>query len=489
MRAFARAVRPLRAAVPRFHSFAAGAWPEEVLGRECRTFPAVAADIEVLGDPTAYYEAILDGIRSSRRRVTLAALYLGTGPMEQRVMEELRAACARHPSLHVRVLFDHSRGTRGGGHSTAAMFNRLVSEFPAQVHASLLLMPQLRRRWTARLPTRLNEGIAVQHAKAYVFDDTLLLSGANMSNDYFTNRQDRCWRFHDNPGLAAHFHDLVDRVAPFSHSVRPASWVPIAEFPDASSAAPAVLRRFGAALADWARPAGAAPSADARTADTTVHLAANCAPLGVSQDTDVTQQLLAHALASGCAVHLATGYFNLPRSLRSLLAGGSLAPGASARLLTAHPSANGFFTATRSPAGALPLAYSRIEEDFVRQCARRGVADRVSVSEWRRKGWTFHAKGLWVASTADEDPFLVTLGSPNFGRRSAERDLEAQAFVTTRSPDLSRRAGEECDQLFADSEPVGPDTFRDPSRRCRLYGGYTHGYWVEAARRAIAAAM
>lgn len=489
MRAFSRALRPLRVVRPRLCSTAAVAWPEEVLGRECRAFPAIAADIEVLRDPSAYYEAILDGIRSSRRRVTLAALYLGTGPLEQRVMEELRAACARHPSLRVHVLFDHSRGTRGGGHSTASLFNQLVSEFPAQVHASLLLMPQLRRRWAARLPTRLNEGIAVQHAKAYVFDDTLLLSGANMSNDYFTNRQDRCWRFHRNPGLAAHFHDLVDRVAPFSHTVRAASWVPVAETADASSSAPAVLRRFGAALADWATPASAASNADARAADTTVHLAANCAPLGVSQDTDVTQQLLAQALASGCAVHLATGYFNLPRSLRDLLAGGSLAPGATARLLTAHPSANGFYTATRSPAGALPLAYSRIEEDFVRQCERRGVGDRVSVHEWRREGWTFHAKGLWVSRSDDSDPFLITLGSPNFGRRSAERDLEAQAFVTTRSADLSARAGQECGQLFTDAEPVGPDTFQDPSRRCRLHGGYTHGYWVEAARRAIAAAM
>jgi hypothetical protein len=32
---------------------------------------------------------------------------------------------------------------------------------------------------------------AVSHLKALVFDDTLILTGANLSQDYFTNRQDR----------------------------------------------------------------------------------------------------------------------------------------------------------------------------------------------------------------------------------------------------------------------------------------------------------
>jgi len=41
----------------------------------------------------------------------------------------------------------------------------------------------------AKLPARYKEGIAVSHIKAYVFDDTVILSGANLSNDYFTNRQ------------------------------------------------------------------------------------------------------------------------------------------------------------------------------------------------------------------------------------------------------------------------------------------------------------
>lgn len=47
------------------------------------------------------------------------------------------------------------------------------------------------------LPPRVREVVGVMHMKAFVFDDSLLLSGANLSNSYFTNRQvrERGWRW------------------------------------------------------------------------------------------------------------------------------------------------------------------------------------------------------------------------------------------------------------------------------------------------------
>ena len=37
----------------------------------------------------------------------------------------------------------------------------------------------------------LNETVGLQHMKLYLYDDTVLISGANLSEDYFVNRQDR----------------------------------------------------------------------------------------------------------------------------------------------------------------------------------------------------------------------------------------------------------------------------------------------------------
>ncbi|KAI9576186.1 hypothetical protein GQX74_014246 [Glossina fuscipes] len=44
------------------------------------------------------------------------------------------------------------------------------------------------KRW---IPPRWNELLGLQHMKIYLFDDAILISGAILSNDYFTNRQDR----------------------------------------------------------------------------------------------------------------------------------------------------------------------------------------------------------------------------------------------------------------------------------------------------------
>ena len=39
------------------------------------------------------------------------------------------------------------------------------------------------------LPPRVSEVVGVCHLKAYIFDNDVLISGANLSNDYFTIRQ------------------------------------------------------------------------------------------------------------------------------------------------------------------------------------------------------------------------------------------------------------------------------------------------------------
>ena len=41
------------------------------------------------------------------------------------------------------------------------------------------------------LPPRVSEIVGVCHLKAFIYDDNVLMTGANLSNTYFNNRQDR----------------------------------------------------------------------------------------------------------------------------------------------------------------------------------------------------------------------------------------------------------------------------------------------------------
>jgi len=53
--------------------------------------------------------------------------------------------------------------------------------FQDRFELSLYHSPKLRGLWKMLMPNRYNETIGIQHCKAYVFDDTTVISGANLS--------------------------------------------------------------------------------------------------------------------------------------------------------------------------------------------------------------------------------------------------------------------------------------------------------------------
>jgi CDP-diacylglycerol---glycerol-3-phosphate 3-phosphatidyltransferase len=63
---------------------------------------------------------------------------------------------------------------------------------------------------------RWNEVVGLQHMKIYLFDDSVIVSGANLSDDYFTNRQDRYVLINDCPALSDFLDGLVSTVSDFS---------------------------------------------------------------------------------------------------------------------------------------------------------------------------------------------------------------------------------------------------------------------------------
>ena len=59
------------------------------------------------------------------------------------------------------------------------------------------------------LPPRVSEVVGVSHLKCYMFDDDIIISGANISDTYFSNRQDRYFLVRNARLLANHIRSLV----------------------------------------------------------------------------------------------------------------------------------------------------------------------------------------------------------------------------------------------------------------------------------------
>ena len=65
----------------------------------------------------------------------------------------------------------------------------------------------------------LREIFGVHHLKAAVFDNSVIITGANLSEDYFTDRQDRAYIISNCTPLANYFSDLISILIDVSFNV------------------------------------------------------------------------------------------------------------------------------------------------------------------------------------------------------------------------------------------------------------------------------
>ena len=406
--------------------------------------------VTCLSGPREFYDALLRGVSESTRDVTLCALYLGTGPKSRALVEAVALQCRKHPALRVQFLFDASRGTRGRkrGASSACLLAPLLAEFPDRVTASFYTMPLL-ERLPARAPSPLDEVIAVSHLKAMVFDDAVLLTGANLSEDYFTDRMDRYVRFADAAPFASYWSDLVRAVARFSSSLtvggqgdEGAGGAPRWQL----SATPGARRgdRAAALAAEVAelqrRPA---PSAGARAFDTWA-LPTFLEPAYYAQDARIACQIL-EELPAGAQVQLSSAYWNPTEELLRALA--AAAARGSVDVLSAAPRSHGF-SGARGVKKLVPHCFHHVEEAFLARMRAEERRGSLRLSLWERDKWTFHGKGLWLSSGAADAVEMTVVGSSNFGVRSFRRDMEAQAVLLTSCPGLQQRLAREAQLLW-----------------------------------------
>ncbi|XP_064126710.1 CDP-diacylglycerol--glycerol-3-phosphate 3-phosphatidyltransferase, mitochondrial isoform X2 [Loxodonta africana] len=384
-------------------------------------FGVSSSHVRVLSSPAEFFELMKGQIKIAKRRVVMASLYLGTGPLEQELVDCLESTLekslqAKFPSdLKVSILLDFTRGSRGRKNSRT-MLLPLLQRFPEQVRVSLFHTPNLRGLLRLLMPERFNETIGLQHIKVYLFDNSVILSGANLSDSYFTNRQDRYVFLQDCPEVADFFTELVDAVGDVSLQLQGDDTVQVVEgmvHPYKGDRA-AYCKAANKRVMDVINSArtrqqllhaqtfhsdslltqeDAAAAGDRRPApDTWIYPLIQMKPFEIQIDEIITETLLTEA-ERGARIYLTTGYFNLTQAYMDLVLGTR----ADYRILLASPEVNGFFGA-KGVAGAIPAAYVHIERQFYREVCSLGQQERVQLQEYWRRGWTFHAKGQFTGT-------------------------------------------------------------------------------------------
>ncbi|KAJ2121056.1 CDP-diacylglycerol--glycerol-3-phosphate 3-phosphatidyltransferase [Coemansia sp. RSA 720] len=443
------------------------------LTKGCPVFK-ISQPITVLREPQEFYQQLIHGIRHAQRRICLSSLYIGSEETE--LIAELNKALAQNTKLQVCVLLDCLRGTRtdSAGMSSAALLAPLVQQYGAErVQVYMYHTPALSGLSKQAWPQRYNETFGLQHIKAYIFDDDVIISGANLSRDYFTNRQDRYMRISDSQ-FSNYFVRLVSTIGQFSFKVLAGDQTRYKlemadDVADPTRDPRGFVREANEIMAQFLHRAEIEHAVEAGSIcehDTLAIPTVQMRQLGITQDESHMSEFfdLVHAFARnyGSRSLMASAYFNFSDQYkRSVLDSASRWD-----LLVASPQANGFYTA-QGISQYIPDMYSIIEHEFVRTAHSRARSD-ISIEEYMRDGWTFHGKGVW-SYLNQKLPQLTMIGSPNYGYRSIYRDLEAQVTVVPGNVQLQKDIHHEALGLLAHSKIVSQDELKQRTRGSPLW--------------------
>ncbi|PRW60278.1 CDP-diacylglycerol--glycerol-3-phosphate 3- mitochondrial [Chlorella sorokiniana] len=435
-----------------------------------RVLPLHGSQVEVLESPDQFYQLLLHSLATAQRHISIASLYFGTGGgREQEFVDALAAAAhdtAARPQLQIRLLLDALRSTRptkgaavpGGAEgssgsgtssgtsssdgsaaaqltSTAEMLAVHLLEGQQQqqqqeadgsgqqeprVAVSLFHTPALRGLLKRVLPPRVSEIIGVQHMKCFVFDDTVVLSGANISSTYLSTRQDRYIVIRSAPQLASLLRQLPDAQLPWS-GLRTAPWLVRSSGSGGGSSGSdpsSSSRGWVAAMPSWGGSAAAWSGGSSNS-------------------------------GASALVQLASPYLNLARPLERFLSrrAGSL----ELELVTAAPEANGFF-GSKGVSGMIPLAYSLLEQRTWRRLTRqqRRLAWRQAWEQPRDRdssgsAWGPLAAGAGPAPVEAASPEAVSSWPPGAGTAEAPAGWPPGAGTTgALLPGSGRRLFEFC---------------------------------------------
>ncbi|KLO07327.1 CDP-diacylglycerol-glycerol-3-phosphate 3-phosphatidyltransferase [Schizopora paradoxa] len=403
-----------------------------------KTQPAIhlqAKDVTIHSKPQDFKNVLLDMIRRARRRIFFSSLYIGES--EQYLIDALGESLLSNPSLRLSMVLDYNRSTRPGPKSTASLLLPLIQQYSDRVDISLFRSPKLKGIMAKAVPRRFDEGWGTWHAKIYGVDDDVLISGANLNESYFTDRQDRYLHF-KSAGLSEYCFNFLSTVTPFCYRLKTNSGPDgySLHWPDPNVHPQRIESKLGKSFREFQDSNRQAHPPSCSGSDVTIYPIIQGRQFGIMEEENCIDMLFRSFDGAQNneppLVDLTSGYFGLSKSYQELVRTSR----ADCRLLCASPKANGFY-GSRGISGRIPEGYTFLEQRFWKGVVRSGrdwkseesgSGHGVQLHEWSRPGWTYHAKGIWVSPHQGEPPILTLFGSTNLNSRSANLDTEL-AFV------------------------------------------------------------
>ncbi|MDO4430425.1 MAG: CDP-diacylglycerol--serine O-phosphatidyltransferase [Lonepinella koalarum] len=390
--------------------------------------PLRAESVEFLHSAAAFKQTIIALIRAAKRRIYVTALYWQLDEAGQEILNELYEAKRRCPELEVKVLVDWHRAQRN-------LLGAEKSKTNADWYEEQRLQHDMPSMFFG-VPINTREVFGVLHIKGFVFDDTVLYSGASINNVYLHQkdkyRYDRYQKI-TNTALADSFVEFTDRFLCHENVVYALDNVARPTAKENRSQIKAFRKKLAVEGTYWLKSA----------VDFSEGL--KITPLfGLGGSDNLLNETIENLfLLVQEKLVICTPYFNFPRSLQQKLRR-LLKQGKKVEIIVGDKTANDFYIPSSEPfkmAGALPYLYEKNLRAFSKKFEWEIRQGNLVIRLWKHAENSYHLKGIWV----DDDYILLT--GNNLNPRAWRLDAENGLLIHDPNAELKRQVIQELEAI------------------------------------------
>lgn len=370
------------------------------------------SQIDFLHHPAEFKQQIIQLIREAKTRIYITALYWQNDEAGQEILNEVFAAKSRNPELEVKIFVDWHRAQRNllGAEKSATNADwyceqRAIHQYGEHAHLFF------------GVPVNTREVFGVLHIKGFIFDDTLLYSGASINNVYLQqNEKYRYDRYHKitHSALADSMVNFLQQYLLSNQAVLP---LDNAERPKTKEIRQHI-RAFRKGLATDGQYKFTSEENSGLKITPLFGLGggANLLNRTIEDLFQIVQEKLV----------ICTPYFNFPRPLQQKIRC-LLQKGKHIEIIVGDKTANDFYIPPSQPfkmAGALPYLYESNLRRFSQKFKQQINQGQLVIRTWKDGENSYHLKGVWV----DNSHILLTGNNlnPRAWRLDAENGLLIQ---------------------------------------------------------------
>ena len=352
---------------------------------------------------------LLELIRAASQRIyiTASVSWKLTAPV-RKILRALFEARQANPALDIQIFVDFHRAQRGrigeaAGQTNRDFYRRLTEEYKTSIGIH-------------GVPVKNREVFGVLHLKGFVFDDTVLYSGASI-NDVYLHQGDkyRYDRYHEihSPALSNSFVSFLNTYLLKHPAVKQLN----CDDEVVRRQLKGEVRRFRKNM----RNAIYSFSQSSRAGDIALTPVSGIG----SRGNKLNKMVRDLVRAAEQELFICTPYFNLPRAVAKDV-NQLLKRGVKVTIVVGDKTSNDFYIPPHekfSTIGGLPYLYEDSLRNFARKHQKDISAGLLNLMVWKDGNNSYHLKGLYV----DDDLAMIT-GS-NLNPRAWGLDLENGILV------------------------------------------------------------